>query len=540
MGRPSDRAELLKRAIEVDPDYAPAHWQLGQVRLDDRWLSVDEAAQERARAGKIDEYRKRRERTHLKADEQLKLASWCEHAGLKEQERVHLVAALVLQPKSRDLVKKLGLTRFQGMLVSPQQRETLEEQARDAEDCFKKWTPRLSKMKEAIAEGSPAKVESLLNDVRRIRDPAAIPALEAGFANGTADEQAAVIYCLGAMPEQAATDSLVRFAILSEVDEAREAAAKALKPRNLFSFVPTLMGALESPIDTKYRTLYSADQFGHQLTMYQEGPLSGRSLVSTGASSTQTSLNISPRRGTYNITSRTVPDPTANSDAALADLAKTHNTMVDRSNERVAEALRTTTGQDLSDDPKLWWNWWLDYNEIYQPSVKPVTQQVRTYVPPPSTFRVSYSSCFVAGTPVWTMTGPMPVEQVKVGECVLAQDPATGELAYKPVMATTVRPASPVIAVRAGGDTIRATRGHPFWVSGRGWQMTKELKAGDSLHTPDGAVAIESAEPDGQAECYNMVVADFGTYFVGQKQVLVHDNNIRDVTPAIVPGLVLP
>ena len=37
-----------------------------------------------------------------------------------------------------------------------------------------------------------------------------------------------------------------------------------------------------------------------------------------------------------------------------------------------------------------------------------------------------------------------------------------------------------------------------------------------------------------------MIVADFNTYFVGDAQVLVHDNNLRQVTTATVPGLVDP
>jgi hypothetical protein len=156
------------------------------------------------------------------------------------------------------------------------------------------------------------------------------------------------------------------------------------------------------------------------------------------------------------------------------------------------------------------------------------------------TLRVQNVSCFVAGTPVWTSTGSMPIEQIAVGESVLAQDPETGELAYKPVLATTVRPRSTTIEIVAARTRIRATRGHPFWVDGIGWQMAKELKAGQLLHTPHGAVKIDSAEANGFDVCYNLVVADFNSYFVGTDQVLVHDNNLRQVTAATVPGLTGP
>jgi Pretoxin HINT domain len=127
-----------------------------------------------------------------------------------------------------------------------------------------------------------------------------------------------------------------------------------------------------------------------------------------------------------------------------------------------------------------------------------------------------------------------------MGECVLSQDAESGEIAFKPVVLTTRRPPSPVLQIRAGGTTVRSTRGHPMWVCGRGWQMAKELKVGQWLHTINGPVQIVSVEPDGEAPCYNLVVADFDTYFVGDDKVLVHDNNIRNAVAATVPGFADP
>ena len=169
-----------------------------------------------------------------------------------------------------------------------------------------------------------------------------------------------------------------------------------------------------------------------------------------------------------------------------------------------------------------------------------MSQQVYDSTPGAVTYRVTYASCFPAGTPVETSTGTLTIEQIKPGDCVLAQDPDSGELAYKPIMAVTVRPPSPLIEVRTEKDTIRAMRGHPFWVSGIGWQMAKELKAGQWLHTVDGPVRIEIADERGEAECHNLVVADFNSYFVGRDRILVHDNNLRQVTTATVPGFVSP
>jgi hypothetical protein len=54
----------------------------------------------------------------------------------------------------------------------------------------------------------------------------------------------------------------------------------------------------------------------------------------------------------------------------------------------------------------------------------------------------------------------------------------------------------------------------------------------------DGTVRIENVTPAGEDKAYNLVVDDFNTYFVGSSGLLVHDNEFRKPTRAIVPGLI--
>jgi hypothetical protein len=104
----------------------------------------------------------------------------------------------------------------------------------------------------------------------------------------------------------------------------------------------------------------------------------------------------------------------------------------------------------------------------------------------------------------------------------------------------TVRPQTPVLQVSAGRTVIKTSLGHPFWVDGIGWQMAKELKVGQRLHAIGGAVVIDDIREADPADCFNLVVADFNTYFVGDARLLVHDNTLRGPTTAIVPGLLAP
>ncbi|MGH7201490.1 MAG: polymorphic toxin-type HINT domain-containing protein [Planctomycetaceae bacterium] len=208
-------------------------------------------------------------------------------------------------------------------------------------------------------------------------------------------------------------------------------------------------------------------------------------------------------------------------------------------NDRICKTLAEATGQDLPSDPELWWSWWQEYNQLYcdEDAEKPTCW--RSYCEENAIQRVPLMplSCLVAGTPVWTDRGLIAVEDVRIGDLALAQHPETGELAYKPVLQTTVRPESPVFKLTAGETTFRATGGHAFWVGGEGWRMVSDLEAGAMFHGIDGPVRLDGIKTDGEEQTYNLVVADFHTYFVGPSMVLSHDPTFAEPTDALLPGL---
>jgi hypothetical protein len=148
--------------------------------------------------------------------------------------------------------------------------------------------------------------------------------------------------------------------------------------------------------------------------------------------------------------------------------------------------------------------------------------------------------CFAAGTLVWKQSGPTPIEQIRIGDMVLAQHPTTGELAYRPVTDATVSASAPVVRVKLPEEEFVATRGHRFWVEGAGWLMAKELPAKSSLHALSGGLTVESVEPTDAVDCFNLVVDDFHTFVIGQSQVLVHDKTCPQPTIAVTPGLADP
>ena len=74
-------------------------------------------------------------------------------------------------------------------------------------------------------------------------------------------------------------------------------------------------------------------------------------------------------------------------------------------------------------------------------------------------------------------------------------------------------------------ELFETTDDHPFWVNGAGWKRTDELAPGMTIATDDGdLMTVTSVAETGQtAPTFNIEVADFHSYFVGQSQVLVHN-----------------
>ena len=82
-------------------------------------------------------------------------------------------------------------------------------------------------------------------------------------------------------------------------------------------------------------------------------------------------------------------------------------------------------------------------------------------------------------------------------------------------------------SVFVGDEIIITTPTHPFWVDGRGWKKAIELTTEDMLLSKPGEeIKIDSIKYESlnhPVKVYNFEVADYHTYFVNEKEVLVHN-----------------
>ena len=142
-------------------------------------------------------------------------------------------------------------------------------------------------------------------------------------------------------------------------------------------------------------------------------------------------------------------------------------------------------------------------------------------------YGTSVGVCFVAGTPVQTEKGSLPIEEIEVGMQVYAHDPETGETALKEVVNTFIRESSELVHITVNGEKITTTPTHPFWVPQKGWTRATDLRAGDMLQLLNGEYVIIGRVQHELLEMpvtvYNFEVEDFHTYYVGDTEVLVHN-----------------
>jgi RHS repeat-associated protein len=135
-------------------------------------------------------------------------------------------------------------------------------------------------------------------------------------------------------------------------------------------------------------------------------------------------------------------------------------------------------------------------------------------------------NCFVAGTEILTVEGIKNIEDIQVGDWVIADDPTTsGEIEARQVLNTFVRETDALVDLYVDGEVISTTGEHPFWVSDKGWVEAKDLVVGSLLQTRDGrSIDVDKIDKqEGKFEVYNFSVEDFHTYFVSDWGILVHN-----------------
>jgi hypothetical protein len=546
-GQTDQRDDLLQQALQADPDCRLAHWLRGEVRFNGEWRTLEAIRELVADNPAYEEYLAlRAEMTGTPAEHE-ELAHWCFKQGLENEERYHWAYVLLANPEHQFARGRLGVRLYRDGLYTNQQIEDIERQQASAEAIFAKRKPEFVALcRQAVREEGTARAAAFaaLSNVADVRE---IPALEYAVqreARSTSDDESlelylAVVESLSKSDDPQATHRLLDYAVYAVRPQVRQLAAQKLKPRPVTDYVPQLMGALAAPVEAEVVGFAAADGTVFVEEVYaQSGPLADYTAHRTQAQKVvqmggARGPNGGPGPNTMRQSQNLRYSAVAQVAAARRNVAA-RNSQINARNLRVREVLANVFEGDLGPDPQAYWQAWTDFNELYVPdreTIKLADEINYQYIPT--------MSCFAAGTPIWTQAGPRPIEHIAVGDMVLSQDTATGELAFRPVMETTIRPPSKMVRIDAGGSPVDATLGHRFWINGKGWEMAKFLAPDAPLQSAAGSATVNAVEPlppEQEAEAYNLVVHDFHTYFVGDAKLLVHDNSCPKPTASKVPG----
>jgi hypothetical protein len=571
-------------------------WHAGMVQVEAGWKPFEEI-----KASPLDaEYEAKRAEYWDRPDGHLMMARWCKKNGLADRARSHYYAVVVANPNHAEARQGLGHVAVNGEWIDGQELATAQREMQESFEQLERWAPKLGKLLADIRSGQTKRMSAALTELEQMDAADALPALTAFAANIDDDLSRPLIRKISKLRSADACRALVKIALVHPSSEIRLVSAKAIKSYSEHHYIPMLLAMLSGETEVSNQlVMYPNGTVAMEslvTTELQNKRVARRvqdvvNVISTFDSSRAIDLHQGhitdwsywsvmfeiPRNNPLHVgeiattdhsnriernKSRTYVPAEVLSNAAMS--MKEKSQQLERAKEvrnrtnashvnNVCALLRATTGESFGDEPQAWWTWWNDRNERYE-GTKPVdfvaSQNYKQLGVQTSkrTRDVSLSfehrgksvvqwSCLVPGTEVQTSGGLVAIEKIKVGDMVLSQDVETGELNYKPVLMTTVRPPKSTIQIVTDTDTIEATGGHNWWVSGLGWTMTSRLEPGMSLHTATGAIKIKELIPvEEKKETFNLVVDRYNTYFVGPERVLSFDNTQLRPSLCTLPG----
>lgn len=550
-----NRAAVLQ-ALRADyPAHAAIHWASGQIFSAGSWRDYVEEPALTAASDRLAEYREVRGVGQITAERHQELAAWCSKQGLNDQERAHLWQTLLANPAQPGVWRKLGYQQVEGQWMSPEAVAAAAQAQRTYQQNLQRWQKQAQSISQRLESPQPGVREKARDALRAIDDETAIPALELALAYTSVEQGLEFVSWVKQWPSLPATFALTRLSVLSPWEDVRQMATAGLRPRRWEHFIPSLLEMLSDDESAELQvTRAPIAQVGAPiLTFVFRRELSNcleiqRKTLRLGTPTAKTSIIVpaglfggNPTIGATRMLAgqRAAIDNQRAVQELMTDLDQTKVTLGE-ADAHVESALRAITGQTGLQGGKAWWTWWASLTSVDPQNTdqKPLVEVAET-----STFHPSMAivriivSCLPAGSLIATDTGYQPIETIQIGDRVLAKHVETGALAYQPVLHTTVRRPQPLVKLHTMGETIEATQGHHFWISGKGWRMAREIQPGDRLHSVNGTVRITDVSTGDMADVYNLVVDRASTYFVGQSLVLSHDVTFPAPTDIKVPGL---
>lgn len=234
-----------------------AHWYAGEVKIDGQWHTLVEAAKQAATDKQLSEYRQLRSQMADRLADHEKMARWCHKKHLIELARMHWLQILRFDNTHRKALHELGLTWQSGQLLSHDQAELAKQEEKKLFRQQKNWQAKIKKLRIELEQEQDLKVQQVARqELRQIREPAALPALIEEFTkpspseSTTASRQQELLPILAGIESSEAVNLLAQIAVEDPNPTIRDAAISQLKQKPLGEYVPVLLDNLAMPIES--------------------------------------------------------------------------------------------------------------------------------------------------------------------------------------------------------------------------------------------------------------------------------------------------
>ena len=236
------REVLLRQALDQSPKNAARIGSLAWSACRTSGRPQRKSSGRAAHDKRLAEYDRRRDAAGPNVGDQTALARWCRRNCLDDQQRVHWLWVLQLQPDNVEAIQSLGLKPYRGMMLTPTQIERFRLRLRRISQAADRWRPRVEQWLAGIERGSAVMPPNFCEKLCKISDPCEMLGLERTFwqqvaAKGKKQEYhrmvLAIMLALADNPSPAAAEALARSAVFSEFDDVRAVAIDALKRRPL-------------------------------------------------------------------------------------------------------------------------------------------------------------------------------------------------------------------------------------------------------------------------------------------------------------------
>ena len=594
------RSRLLETVGEGNASSSLTNWYSGRIRHEGRWIDLTTAQDLASTSKPLQEYYEYRSKASDTLTDHRYLAKVCRDLELEDLEHMHNLHVLRFAPHDKRALKTLKMQWYRRTLVKTAEIERLEKLEAQLAREAKQWEQQIRTMRRDIELGGEQQQLAAEQKLNKIDDPKAVPVMIDVFAEpaktleNTERLQNVLMQAIGDVASPEAVETLVKNAVHAETDSVRYTAIEQLRRKQFAEYVPLLMSELELPVQPSVTSQQIGNQIVNSYTYAKEDAsgelreqeyrdyqlIRGSRYIAIPITRTSVTTklvspgHVIPARtipgyqcGRSYIPARTIParrvppryattrhtrylgtgyienpeylrsqaqatrraKQSADSQLSHADRI---NQTINTNNKKVAGILRDLTKEEFDQSPRLWWKWWKAYLEGH-----PELAALRLGTDFNDKMVDHKPQGLPRGTWIWTRQGKRPVESILPGDYVLSQNPATGELDYKVVLAIQRMPKVEARKLELESGTLFSSAGQRVWVTGIGWRQTAQVDQGMRLHGVAAEPRLIEHQELYELDGHGLIVADFHTLFAGEAGVLLHDGSPPKKRLDALPGI---